>query len=251
MGTEEFWVPAVLTALSAGGSAYNSISANDRAQKQEVAGIQEQQDLRQKAAGAVNKTVQNIQGSNPNTAARQSTSDFISQLRQNEGANNPLLSAANATPGADKRYAAGGASTNAAVQNYGDTQASDLGQMTGAVRQRQEEGNDTSSLGTQLGLYGEQSGQDSFLTQLRAAASGVPNPWVGLGSSLLGAGAKGLISSGALAPASAAGGVDESVAGPSAGAGSFFGSTTGGQTPIFNNGFGAAQTAAANKAFGT
>ena len=46
-GTEEFWVPAVLAAVSAGGQAINQSNANSRAQNTEVQNITQQQQLRQ------------------------------------------------------------------------------------------------------------------------------------------------------------------------------------------------------------
>ena len=90
MGTEEFWIPAVLAAVGTGASAYNSISANQRSQAQEAQGIQQQQALRQQAAGMVNKTVQSIAASDPAALQRQATGAFVNQLRTNEAATNPL-----------------------------------------------------------------------------------------------------------------------------------------------------------------
>lgn len=183
MGTEAFWIPAALTALSAGGSAYNTISSNNRAQKAQIAGLDQQTALRQKAAGAVSKTIQNTAQSNPNALAAKSTGDFINQLRTNSQATNPTLSGTPLGAGnTDPRYAKAMASASSTLGAYQAKQADDLGEMNGAVRQRQQEGLAQSTLGTQLGLYGAQSGADSFLTQLRAASAGQQNPWISLGA---------------------------------------------------------------------
>jgi len=189
MGTEEFWIPAVLAAVGTGASAYNSISANQRSQAQEAQGIQQQQALRQQAAGMVNKTVQSIAASDPAALQRQATGAFVNQLRTNAGATNPLNSGTAGAPGANPRFAADTAASNATVQNFGNNQATDLATMSAAVRQRQQEGLAAGTLQTNLGLTGAQAGSDAFLTQLRAATAGQQNPWIGLGAGLLSGGA--------------------------------------------------------------
>ena len=72
--------------------------------------------------------------------------------------------------------------------------------MFGAIKQRQNEGLDMSTLGTDLGLIGAKSGNDMFVNKLRTAVVGQTNPYIGMGSSVLGAGAKGLASNLTLAP---------------------------------------------------
>ena len=189
MGTEEFWIPAVLAAVGTGASAYNSISANQRSQAQEAQGIQQQQALRQQAAGMVNKTIQNVAASNPAALQRQATGDFVSQLRTNAGATNPTLGGTQGTPGANPRFAQDVNASNNTVQNFGANQAGDLAAMSAAVRQRQQEGLAMGTLQTNLGLTGAQAGSQAFLTQLRAATAGQQNPWLSLGAGLLSGGA--------------------------------------------------------------
>ena len=189
MGTEAFWVPAVLAAVGTGASAYNSISANQRSQAQEAQGIQQQQALRQQAAGMVNKTIQNVAASNPAALQRQATGDFVSQLRTNAGATNPTLGGTQGTPGANPRFAQDVNAANNTVQQFGNTQAGDLATMSAAVRQRQQEGLAAGTLQTNLGLVGAQGGSDAFLTQLRAATAGQQNPWLTMGAGLVSGGA--------------------------------------------------------------
>jgi hypothetical protein len=191
MGTEEFWIPAVMAALSTGAGAYNTIQSNQKGQASEVQGIEQQQALRQQAAGMVNKTVQNITQSNPQALQRQATGDFVSQLRNNEAATNPTLNGTAATPGADPRAATGAAASNATVQGYGNTMAGNMATMSAAVRQRQQEGLAMGTLQTGLGNTGQQSGADSFITQLRTAQASQPNPWISLASGLGNTAAKG------------------------------------------------------------
>lgn len=186
MGTEEFWIPAVLAAVGSGVSAVNQSNANSRANNQATAGIIQQQQLQEKAAGQVNKTVQAIQKSNPNSTTAKSTGDFIKQLRTNQ-ASSFENSGAPPVAGADARYGQDTASGNQTVQDFGNTEANQLGAVTGAVQQRRNEGAATGDLGSQLGLIGAQSGADSFVNGLRTAAAGQQSPWGSLAAGLFGA----------------------------------------------------------------
>ena len=184
MGTEEFWVPAALAALGTGASAYNASAANSRAQGQEVQGIEQQNALRQQAAGQVNKTIQQVAQSNPQALQAKATGDYINQLRTNAAATDPGLSGTSNTPGGSSRFKGDVSAANTSTANYGNDLASQLAATSSAVRQRQQEGLNMNTLQTNLGLIGAQSGQNSFLTQLRAAAAGQQNPWIGMGASL-------------------------------------------------------------------
>jgi len=194
MGTEAFWVPAAIAAVSAGAQGYNTISANNRAQASAAQGIAQQQALRQQASGQVGNTIRQVAASKPQQLAAKSTGDFLSTLRQNEAASNPPVSGQAAAPGANPRFAKENAANNSMLQTFGSTNAEDLGQMFGAIKQRQNEGLDMSTLGTDLGLIGAQSGNDMFVNNLRTAVAGQTNPYIGMGASVLGAGAKGLAS---------------------------------------------------------
>ncbi len=194
-----FLVPLAISAVGAGIEAVNRNNALSRANTSETQGIIQQQMLQQQAAGQVNKTVNQIQNSNPTGTSAKSTGDFIRQLRTNQ-ANAGLNSGAPPVAGANKRYGTSLASGNQTVQNYGNAQAADMGATTGAVQQRMNEGNDMSQLGASLGLLGAQSGADSFVNQLRTAAAGQESPWATLGGQLLTNGGLGMAASGAFAP---------------------------------------------------
>jgi hypothetical protein len=185
MGTEEFWIPAAMAALGTGATAYTNASANQKAQASEVQGIQQQQQLREQAAGQVNKTTAAIAASNPQQLQRQATGDFVTQLRANESANNPLTNGTAPAPGANARFASGNATANTGVQQFGSDQATALAAMTAAVRQRQQEGLAMGTLQTGLGLTGQQSSADNFITQLRTMQAGQPNPYIATGGSII------------------------------------------------------------------
>ncbi len=199
MGTEEFWVPAVMAAVSAGAQYENQSQAQSRQNAADVQGIINQQQLTQKANSDVSRLTQQIAQSNPNKIQAQATGDYVSQLRKNaagsmEGGNtspDPNLfgqsvSAVGSVAGADPRFKQNLATDQTQVQDYGNRLAGEMGAMDAAVRQRQNEGLGMESLATQLGLLDAQSYGQNFVDSMRAQAAGMPNPWAAMGAQLLG-----------------------------------------------------------------
>jgi hypothetical protein len=186
-----FLIPLALSMAGTGLQASNTISANNKAQASAVQGVQQQQDLRQKASGQVGQEIQALSKSGPQQLAAKSTGDFIQQLRTNQAATNSQNSGAPSVAGANARYGQLQQANDAKVQAFGNTNAADLGQMTGAVQQRTNEGLGMNTLATDLGLVGAQSGNDMFVNNLRTAVAGQTNPYETLTSGLLGASAKG------------------------------------------------------------
>lgn len=193
MGTEEFWIPAVLAAVGTGAQYANQSSANSRQQSDEVQALQNQQALTDKANGATRALTQQIAKDTPSKIAGQATGDYVSALRKNavgstlggsttggtQTFGNSTSSLAPAS-GASSRYTADKASSQQEVQNYGDTYASEMGNIDAATRMRQNEGLGMQTLGTNLNTLGAASYGQNFVDQLRAQASGVANPWVSL-----------------------------------------------------------------------
>ena len=203
MGTEEFWVPAVLSAVSAGASYANSSAANSRQQSAEDAAINNQMQIRNKGNALVNQTVQGIAKDNPQQIAAQETGNYVAQLRRNAagatstGANtstNPSLFGASTSalaPGVvgSSQYKSDSAKSQAQVQAYGNTEASEMGDLDAAVRERQNEGLEMQTLGTNLNTLNSQSMNQNFVDQLRAQTAGQQNPYVSLFAGLAGNGA--------------------------------------------------------------
>ena len=81
MGTEAFWIPAVLAAVSAGGQAVNQSNANSRAQNAEVQNIDQQQQYRQQANDQVKALTQQISTNDPQQIASKEESQFVNTLR--------------------------------------------------------------------------------------------------------------------------------------------------------------------------
>jgi len=193
VGTEAFWVPLALTALSSGAEYANQKGAANRADSAQADSILHQGQIQQKAAGDVNKEVAGIAASNPNAIANKATGDYVATLRKNAAgaASGGTGSSLAPVVGGSSRYKNDVTAAQTDVSNFGDQRANDLGQIDAAVRQRQNEGLSMQDLGTQLNQLGAQSYGTNFVDQLRAQQAGQSNPWVSLFAGMLknGAGA--------------------------------------------------------------
>lgn len=202
MGTEEFWVPAVIAAVGAAGQGVNQMNANKRASNAEVQSIDDQQQYRQQANDQVKNLTDQIAKNSPQQLANKETAQFVQTLRKNEaGSANPNASGSNDTnfgapvsamppaAGASSRYKSDAASAQKQTQDYGNTYAQEIGNIDAATRQRQNEGLAMNTLGTNLNTLGAESYTKNFVDQLRSQAAGQANPWVGLFSNMLQKGA--------------------------------------------------------------
>lgn len=202
MGTEEFWIPAVIGALGAGAQAVNTKQASSRADADETQNIIDQQNLQQKARGQVNSLTQQISKNDPQQIAGQATADYVSQLRKNSaGGSQPNAGTSALAPvsGGSSRYSTDVGKSQQQVGDYGNNLASEMGNIDAGVRQRQNEGLGMQTLGTSLNTLGAQSYTKNFVNQLRAQADGQANPWVSLFANLAQNGAKNYTPSGSQA----------------------------------------------------
>lgn len=204
MGTEAFWVPAVISAVGAAGNAVNQSNAQKRASNAEVQSIDDQQQYREQANSQVKNLTQQIAQNSPQKIAAQETGNFVNTLRKNSAgsaapnaaANNPdtnfgaPVSAMPPAAGASSRYKSDAANAQKETQQYGTDYASEIGNIDAAVRQRQNEGLALNTLGTNLNTLGAESYTKNFVDQLRSQTAGQSNPWVGLFSNMLQNGAK-------------------------------------------------------------
>lgn len=201
MGTEEFWIPAVMAAVGGGAEAVNQKNANNRAQESETKNIIDQGKLEGQASAGARQLTAQIAQDNPAQIQGKATGDYVAQLRKNaaggaSGTGNaknqfgmPTSSLAPAV-GANPRYAGAVADSQSQVGSYGNTLADEMGGIDAAVRQRQNEGLDMSTYATGLQGLNQQSFGTNFVNQLRTQAAGQANPWVSLGAGLLAAGGK-------------------------------------------------------------
>lgn len=197
MGTEEFWVPAVLAAVSTGATYANQSQANQRQNDAEAQAIRNQEAITEKSNQATRALTQQVAKDNPQQIAGQATGDYVATLRKNaagstqggstsNGAQTFGASTSSLAPaaGASSRYNKGTAASQQEVENFGDNYARELGTIDAATRMRQNEGLAMGTLGTQLNTLGAQSYGQNFVDQLRAQASGQANPWISLASGL-------------------------------------------------------------------
>ena len=203
-GTEEFWVPAVIAAVGSAAQGVNTMNANKRASNAQVQSIDDQQQYREQANSQVKNLTQQIAANSPQQMAAQETGNFVNTLRKNAaGSAQPNASAAQAdtnfgapvssmppAAGASARYKSDAANAQQQTQSYGNTYASEIGNIDAAVRQRQNEGLAFNTLGTNLNTLGAESYTKNFVDQLRSQTAGQSNPWVGLFSNMLQNGAK-------------------------------------------------------------
>ena len=202
MGTEEFWIPAAVAALGSGVQAVNQHNANSRQQASEVQAIQDQQQLESTGAAEANALTKQVAQNDPSKIQGQATGDYIAQLRRNaagaatggsttDGTQTFGSSTSSLAPNVNgnARYNTDKSTAQSQVQDYGDTYATEMGGLDSAIRQRQNEGLAMSTLGTNLNTLGAQSQTTNFVDQLRAQASGQPNPWVNMLGGMLTGGA--------------------------------------------------------------
>lgn len=203
MGTEEFWVPAVLAAVGTGASYANQQQANQRQNDAEIQAMQNQDAITSKANAASRALTQQIAKDTPTNIANQATGDYVAQLRKNAAGSTQGGSTTGGTQtfgnstsslapvsGASSRYNADTAKSQQEVQNYGDIYAKEMGSIDAATRMRQNEGLAMGTLGTQLNTLGAQSYGQNFVDQLRSQVAGQANPWIGLASGLFSNAAK-------------------------------------------------------------
>ena len=215
-GTEEFWVPAALSALSAGAQYANQSQANSRQQGAEVQNIEQQEALQQKANSQVNQLTQQIGKNSPQTLADELTGQFVQNLRKNAvGAQtssgttgSPVnfgasTSALPSSVGGSSRYNADVANGRSQAESYGNEEAGLMGQIGAAPLQRQQEGLSMQTLGTNLNTLGAQSYTENFVNQLRSQAAGVQSPWLTLLGSASGGAANTLSKNWTPAPSTA------------------------------------------------
>lgn len=197
MGTEAFWVPAALSALSAGGQYYNQSQAQSKQNTAEVQALGNQQALRGQANAQVRNLTSKIANDTPQPLAAKATGDYVNVLRQNAAAGGAASTNPNQTFGAptsslppvsaaDSRYKAGTAAATQEVQDYGNTYADEMGKIDAATRLRQNEGLGMQTLAGGLNGLAQQSYGQNFVDQLRAQSAGQQNPWLSLGSNIVG-----------------------------------------------------------------
>jgi hypothetical protein len=195
-------------AATAAGTATSAIATNQQLNKQNDIAAQsiiDQGSLKKQGINDVNQTVNTLANSNAATEAKtnQQLNAYRSALLQAQ----PLsASASPAVPGASKAYGAAQTASSGSAADYVNKIASSAATTQGTQLERVSEGESMANTATQLGVLGQQSAEQSYLSKLKISTTQA-NPWVkGLGMLLQGAG-MGLGLAGAAAGTAASGGL--------------------------------------------
>ena len=181
MGAEAIWVPLLMSAASAGVSAYNT---NETAKRQDAAladSIRNQAGKQREADAKVNAEVARLKESRSATDETQRAGDYARQLIRNRAA---MMNGLNPTVGG-AAVQSDSAQAAQAAQSLADQTAGLMAMQDSAGMQRQREGFDFGRLGTDLGLIGRESSGQQYIDQMRMRAI-QRNPWLDIGSGILG-----------------------------------------------------------------
>lgn len=181
MGAEAIWVPLLMSAASAGVSAYNT---NKTAKRQDAAladSVRNQAGKQREADAKVNAEVARLKESRSATDETQRAGDYARQLIRNRAA---MMNGLNPTVGG-AAVQSDSAQAAQAAQSLADQTAGLMAMQDSAGMQRQREGFDFGRLGTDLGLIGRESSGQQYIDQMRMRAI-QRNPWLDIGSGILG-----------------------------------------------------------------
>jgi hypothetical protein len=187
-----FFIPAAIAALGAGTQYVDTKKANERQSAATTQSIINQQNLQTQGRGIVDKLTRQVAQNTPDQLAKQATGDYVNVLRRNAAGTGPTGSSlfgptSSLAPNVNgnARYTNAVAGMGKDIQDYGTQQATQMGNIDAAVRQRQNEGLAANTAGTNLNLLGAQSATQDAVDRLRTAAAGQENPWGKLVGSVL------------------------------------------------------------------
>lgn len=174
MGTEAIWVPAVISAIGAGASYYNTqqtAKRQDRALADQITGQRQRQS---DANRVVNEQLERIAGSDAEAERAASMDSYLQQLRRNQGAATGTLGGVGAV---SDRFATDAAGAAGDINQYATGTADIFSRIDAPLMQRRNEGIDFARTGNQLGIIGDLAGGDNYIGDLRRRSI-TRNPWV-------------------------------------------------------------------------
>lgn len=167
MGTEAAWVPLVMSLVAAGASAYNTHQTAKKADNQLAMGIMERGKRQREADAKVNDLVTQQAASSPREERREALTQYLGQLRKNQGA---ATGALQPITGASEAYREDAAKAALGVGEFGKNFADLMARTDAPVRQRQNEANERAQFGTDIGQIKRFSEGADFLNQLKLQA---------------------------------------------------------------------------------
>lgn len=174
MGTEAFWIPAVMAAVSAGATYYDGRQQQKRADNITLQGLQQTSQRQRKADAVTQQMLQEFGASNAEGEKQSTMKGFMEQLtRASPDAQRGLQSRG----GESETFRRDAADAALGVQKSGEEYAGLASRLDAPGLQRQREKKGLFDRGMDIGMIGrEQEGADRHtklrLSQIRS------NPWL-------------------------------------------------------------------------
>lgn len=186
MGTEAFWIPAAIAALSAGASAYQTHEVAKDQDQAAAQGIKSQQAKQREIDSRANQEITALEGSSPEDERAAAMEKYMQQLRSARG----NMEGGGNVPGASERYQQDVVTSKASIGNFGDKIADILSRVQSAGDQRRNEGYSFGRMGSDVATTAREAQGADFLNRLRM--NGIQrNPWVDAGAQTLQGAAQG------------------------------------------------------------
>jgi TolA-binding protein len=194
MGTEAFWIPALIsaaTAATAGGvSMYNTNKTLHRQDQQAAQGIRQQSKRQQEANAKVNELIQKTKGSNAEGDKTAALQQYMQQLGVSRGGAEAGLGDVSGASGA---FANATNDARSGVADYGSQVAGLMSRIDAPMRQRDRENDWRNNFSSDIERIKRFSAGDDFLNKLKLNKI-QRNPWLDVASSVIGAAGSGLAS---------------------------------------------------------
>lgn len=167
-------IPLITLAVGTGVNYYNTQRTLRRQDDALAAQIAQQRERQRVADAAVQNTVQQVAGSDPDAQRQQALNDYLTQLQRTAG---------NATAGlqpigaVSDRFTDDAAAAGVELHERGGRTADILSRIDAPIRQRQDEGIQFGRLGSDIARVGALSDSDRYLGEIRMR--GIRrNPWL-------------------------------------------------------------------------
>lgn len=158
------WVATAIAIIGAGVSYHNGEQTKKRQDNELGRQIQQRSERQQDADKEVMDTVADRAGNNGDAARSSMLDQYINQVRAAQGS---ATSGLQQVGGVSSAYRQAANDAALGISDYAGDTASLMSRIDAPVRQRQGEAQQNAQLSTALGLIGNRSASDDFLSQLR------------------------------------------------------------------------------------
>lgn len=158
------WVATAIAIIGAGVNYYNTEQTKKRQDNELGRQIQQRSERQQDADKEIMDTVADRAGNNGDAARSSMLDQYINQVRAAQGS---ATSGLQQVGGVSSAYRQAANDAALGISDYAGDTASLMSRIDAPVRQRQGEAQQNAQLSTTLGLIGNRSASDDFLSQLR------------------------------------------------------------------------------------